>query len=328
MSRLQLSFAASACDRFAALREGTVVPQGVQLNHLTMPVEDIFLRQVRRAEFDVAEMSLSSYVLGRDQGDDRFVALPVFPSRYFRHQTMFVRTGAGIGVPADLAGRRVGVPEYQITAGVWQRGILGEHHGLDVDAVTWVSGGVERAGRTEKITLDLPDRVRLEPAAAGSSLTDLVARGEVDAMFTAHVPAAVGAGLLEPLFPDARSAEQDYFRTTGIFPVMHVLVVRREILERHPWVATSLVEACTDAKSAAEDALRYRSALLVMLPWLAQELEATIDVMGEDYWPYGLEANRHVLETFLRYSRRQGLAKREWAVEDLFDTSAEERFTI
>lgn len=328
MSRLHLSFAATRCDRFAALRDERVRPEGIELTMLSMPVEEVFFRQLGHAEFDVSEMSLSSYTLGRDGGDDRFVALPVYPSRYFRHQNIYVRTGSGITRPEQLDGRRVGVPEYQMTAPVWQRGILGEHHGVDLDSITWVTGGAESPGRTEKIALDLPDRVQLETAPPDRSLTDLLAAGELDGLITAHSPGALADGLVEPLFPGHRDVEAAYFRATGIFPIMHVLVVRREILAQNPWVATSLVDACLASRDAAMDDLRYRSALLVALPWLAAELDRTVALLGESYWSYGVEANRHVLETFLRYSSEQGLVSGRLTVEDLFDMSTEARYSI
>ncbi|MCK6210774.1 hypothetical protein KZX45_09495 [Georgenia sp. EYE_87] len=324
MSRLQLSFAGSSCDRFAALRDGSVQPEGIDLNVIDLPVEEIFYRQLTNHEFDLSEMSLSSYVLSLEQSDPGLVAIPVFPSRYFRHQTMFVNADSGIRRPEDLAGRRVGVPEYQITAGVWQRGMLQDEYGVDHRSLRYVTGGVEHAGRTEKISLDLPPDVDLTAAPQGRTLSDLLVAGEIDALLTAHVPEVFySSEKVVRLFGDYKAVEQDYFRRTRVFPIMHVVALRRDVYERQPWIARSLMKAFEASLRRAHDALMYRSSLAVMLPWLADHVEETQAVMGERYWSYGLEPNRAVLETFLRYSRQQGLARRDWRPEQLFAPNAE-----
>ncbi|MFH5824265.1 ABC transporter substrate-binding protein [Georgenia sp. AZ-5] len=329
MTALPLSFAAAGYDRLRALQDGRVRPEGIDLNMLTLPVEETFYRQLKHREFDVSEMSLSSYVLTLEQEDPPFVAIPAFPSRYFRHQTMFVNARAGIASPADLRGRRVGVPEYQITAGVWQRGMLQDRYGVRTEEMRFVSGGVDAPGRSEKIGLDLPPGIVVEPAPAGATLSHMLADGELDALFTAHVPASFHTSEhVVRLFPDYKAVEQQYFRDTGIFPIMHLVVVRRAVHERHPWVARSLMKALDAARALAREDLLYRSALTVMLPWLADHVEETVAVMGEDYWTYGIEANRTVLETFLRYSHEQGLAKRRWAPEEIFAPGAEESYVI
>lgn len=329
LSDLRLTMAAVDYDRFRALQSGAVKPEGIDLNLVPMGVEEIFYRQMKFAEFDVSEMSLSSYVLALGRGTFPYVALPVFPSRYFRHQTMFVRADAGIERPEDLAGRRVGVPEYQITAGVWQRGILQDDHGVAPRDIVWFSGGVEQPGREEKQRIRVPEGVVIHPIEAEQTLSQMIVDGELDAMLTAHVPGVfTESDRVVRLFADYKAVEQEYFRRTGIFPIMHVVVVRKEVLEREPWVARSLLKAFEASLQIAKDDLLYRSSLKVMLPWLADHVDETVSALGPDYWSYGIEQNRHVLSTFLRYSYEQGLAPRLYEPEEIFAPSTVSTFVI
>lgn len=327
--KLNLTLAATDYDRLRALQDGRVRPEGIDITYLTLPVEEIFHRQIMHREFDLSEMSLSSYVLTLEQGAP-FVAVPAFPSRYFRHQSMFVNRASGIATPEDLRGKRVGLPEYQITAGVWQRGMLEDEYGVAVEDMRFFTGGVEDRGRTEKIELDLPAGISVEPIGPQDTLSQMLADGRLDAVFSASTPSTFHTSPdVVRLFPDYKSVEADYYRRTRIFPIMHVLAIRREVVEQHPWVAMSVLKAVTASLAVAREDLEYRSSLKLMLPWLAHHLEETVEVMGEDFWQYGLEANRHVLETFLRYSRRQGLAKRDWKPEELFaPTTVSAGFTI
>ncbi len=316
-------------DRFAALRDGRVRAEGIDLELLPMEVEEIFYRQARYAEFDVSEMSLSTYVLSLGRESFPYVAIPAFPSRYFRHQTMFMNANAGIEHPADLRGRRVGVPEYQITAGVWQRGILADDYGLDPRDVEWFSGGVEQPGRVEKQAISLPDGVVVTPIGPAATLSQMIADGELDALLTAHVPEAFYRhDHVRRLFPDYKAVEKDYFRRTGILPIMHLVVIRKGLLEREPWVARSLLKAFEQSLRLAREDLMYRSSLKVMLPWLADHVDETVSALGEDYWTYGIEPNRHVLETFLRYSHEQGLAARRYEPEEIFAPSTASTFVV
>lgn len=329
MGRLNLVMAAKNYDRLNPLRDGRVGVEGVDLNFISLPVEETFYRQARYAEFDVSEMSLSTYVLTLNSSEPEFTALPVFPSRYFRHQSMFVNTRSGIESPADLAGRTIGLPEYQITATVWQRGILEDDFGVRPSEVSWRQGGVEQPGRIEKYPLDLPIDIDLQNIPAEDTLSRQLAAGEIDALFTAHVPSSYYESPdVDRLFPDYKAAELDYFRRTGIFPIMHVIVIRRSILEDHPWLASSLYKAFEQARATAYADLKYRSALMVMLPWLSDHVDETVEALGDDYWSYGVEENRHTLDTFLRYSHSQGLSKRRFAPEDLFAESTLSSFAI
>lgn len=311
------------------MQDGRVRPEGIDLNILALPVEETFYRQARYREFDASEMSLSSFLLTLDAGEPPFVALPVFPSRMFRHQSIYVNRNNGVSAPADLIGRRVGVPEYQLTAVVWQRGILAEHYGVPVESVRYFTGGMEQPGRLEKIRLNLPPQISVTPIGPGQTLSALLAAGDLDAVYAAGEPAGFGAlPQIGRLFEDFPATEADYYRTTGIFPIMHVVVVRRSLYEEHPWIARSLTKAFTAALEVAYADLAQRNALKVMLPWLARHLDDTISVLGPRYWDYGLEANRHVLETFSRYSHEQGLASRPRAAQEIVLAAADDSFLL
>ncbi|SFK83712.1 4,5-dihydroxyphthalate decarboxylase [Amycolatopsis sacchari] len=329
MTRLQLSFACWDYDRMHALQDGRVRPEGVDLNFLSLPVEETFYRQLRYQEFDVSEMSLSSYLLTLDRDAPPFVALPVFPSRVFRHQSIYINTASGIERPQDLVGKRVGLPEYQLTACVWQRGILAEEYGVPVDSVRYFTGGVEEPGRSEKIALNLPDSVSVTPIGPGQTLSAMLADGELDAIYSATQPSCFGrVPTVRHLFEDFAAVEKDYYRRTRIFPIMHTVVLRRELHERHPWLARSLTKAFTRSLEVAYADLHHRNAFKVMLPWLQQHLAETLEVLGPGYWDYGLERNRHVLETFARYSHEQGLASRLRTAEEIVLASAADSFKL
>ncbi|SDG68182.1 4,5-dihydroxyphthalate decarboxylase [Microbacterium pygmaeum] len=330
MTLLPLTMGAVNYDRFQAIRDGSVRVEGIDLEIVPLEVEEIFYRQMKYHEFDVSEMSMSSYLAGIDAGDFPYIALPVFPSRYFRHQSVFVRTDSGIERPEDLIGKRVGVPEYQITACVWLRGMMADDHGVTPDRVTWFSGGVDSPGRVEKRPIELPDGVTVTPIGKDETLSQLILDGSLDALFTAHLPAAFldRPHRVTRLFPDYKAVEKAYFARTGIFPIMHVVVVRRSVLDAHPWIARSLLKAFTAALEKAKADLLYRSSLKVMLPWLADHVEETVAAMGTDYWPYGVEENRTVLDTFLRYHHSQGLSRRRREPEEIFAPSTIDEFVI
>jgi len=329
VTSLSLTFACESYDRIRALQDGRVRPEGIDLNILALPVEETFYRQARYLEFDVSEMSLSSYLLTLDAEEPPFAALPVFPSRMFRHQSIYVNRNSGISQPADLIGKRVGVPEYQLTAVVWQRGILAEHHGVPVESVRYFTGGMEQPGRIEKIRLNLPPQVSVTPIGPAETLSALLAAGELDAVYAAGEPAGFGTlPQVGRLFEDFQAAEVSYYRATGIFPIMHVIAVRRSLLRERPWIARSLTKAFGAALDIAYADLAQRNALKIMLPWLAAHLDETIGVLGPRYWDYGLAANRHVLETFARYSHEQGLASRPRRAEEIVLASADDSFVL
>jgi 4,5-dihydroxyphthalate decarboxylase len=330
VSKLKLALGCWNYDRTRALMEGTVVPDGIDLNYLNMPVEETFFRMLRSREFDIAEMSLSSYTVSLFKPDRPFIAIPVFPSRFFRHSCIYVNANSGIKEAKDLIGKRIGTPEYQMTAPVWIRGILQEHYGVPVDSVTYVTGGEEEPGRPEKLKLDLPARIKIEQIGPTQTLSQMLLDGEIDALHTARMPSTfrTGNGKVTRLFPDYAKVERQYYRDTSIFPIMHTLVIRREIYEANRWVAQSLFKAFSQSQKLAYEDLKETAALKTMLPWLASDVEDAIKEMGDDYWPYGLERNRKTLETFLRYSYEQGLSKQQLKPEDLFAPETLEEFKI
>ena len=316
-------------DRTRALEEGTIRPDGIELTYLRLPVEETFFRMMRHREFDVAELSLSSYVKSLDLDEPPFVALPVYTSRQFRHAGIFVHVDAGIEEPRDLRGKVVGTPEWQLTANVWIRGSLADHYGVPVDSVDYRTGGQEAPGRTEKAAVDLGGRFRIQPVPSDRTLAGMLADGEIDAFQGPRVPSSfVPGGSVRRLFPDPVAAEKQYFAETGIFPIMHVVVVRRDVYEQHRWVAQSLTKALGLAKQRAAAELYDASALRFMLPWLIPGLEEARALLGQDYWSYGLEGNRHVLETFLAYHHDQGLSRRQYSPDELFAAESLENFVI
>ncbi|MPY90008.1 MAG: ABC transporter substrate-binding protein [Luteitalea sp.] len=328
MSKTELTMACWNYDRTRALLEGRVQPDGIDLNYLALPVEETFFRMLRHREFDAAEMSLSSYVVSLFEPERPFIAIPVFPSRVFRHSCIYVNAASGIAEPVDLVGKKVGSPEYQMTAVVWIRGILSDEYSVAVNSVTYYTGGEEEPGRPEKLKLQLPPDIRIERIGPTQTLSSMLARGEIDALYTARTPSSFGRGQVKRLFHDFVSVERDYFRRTGIFPIMHTVVIRREVYERSPWVAQSLYKAFSVAQRETYTDLQETAALKAMLPWLISHVEETRREMGEDFWPYGFERNRRVLETFLRYSYEQGLSKQRLEPHQLFAPETLESFRI
>ncbi len=330
MSKLRLTLACWNYDRTRALLEGTVRPDGIDLVYLNMPVEETFFRMLRHREFDVAEMSLSSYTMSLFRDPQPFVAIPVWPSRFFRHSCIYVNAQAGIREPHDLVGKRIGNPEYQMTAPVWIRGILADEYGVAPDAVTYVTGGEEQPGRSEKLKLELPPNFRIEPIGPTQTLSQMLADGEIAALQTARMPSSFvrHPDKVKRLFENYVDVERDYYRRTKIFPIMHTVVIRRDVYEKNRWVAQSLYKAFAAAQRDTYEDLRQTAALKTMLPWLTAHVEDARREMGDDFWPYGFHANRAVLDTFLRYHHEQGLSKRRLQAEELFAPETLESYKI
>lgn len=318
---LRLTLACGDYDRTRPLIDGTIRPLGIDLTCLPMTIEEIFFRMARFREFDAAEMSLSSYLVSLSAGEDApFVAIPVFPSRSFRHSGIYVHAGSGISRPEDLVGRTVGVAEYQLTANVWIRGILADRHGVPVNSVRYRTGGLHQPGRPEKLAVTLPPDVRVEPIGPGQTLSDMLAAGQIDALYTPRTPRSFAEGHpgVARLFPDFREAESRYWRDTGIFPIMHVLVIRADVYRRDRWVARSLLDAFGKAREIALSGLAETAALRYMLPWLPDDVDHAQRVLGRDYWTYGLAGNEAALAALTRYSCEQGLIPRALAPRELF----------
>jgi len=304
--------------------------EGIDLVYNNLYVEETFFRMLRNREFDIAEMSLSSYCVSLMRDDPPFIAIPVFPSRFFRHSCIFVSTKSGITEPKDLAGRKIGVPEYQMTAPVWIRGILQDEYGVDPASCEYWTGGEEEPGRDEKLKLELPPKFKVHPIGPQKTLATMIAEGELDAMQTARAPSTFRTqpGKVKRLFENFVEVEKAYYRKTKIFPVMHTVVIRRELYEKNRWVAQALLKAFTQAQRKTYEYLNTSMALTTMLPWQLAHVEEARALLGEDWWPYGLEPNRHVLETFLRYHHEQGLSRRRLKAEELFAPETLQSFRV
>jgi 4,5-dihydroxyphthalate decarboxylase len=321
MSRLQLTLACGSYDRTIPLQDGTIVPSGVDLNFLPMRPTELFRRQARNAEFDIAEFSFSTYTILQSRGDMRMIAIPVFPSRKFRHSHIFVK-GDAIRGPSELAGKRIGNPEFQNTATTWIRGILSEHYGVATNSVKWFTGGLN-APKTEgdRIPVRVGSGITVEPIPPDRFLSDMLDTGEIDALICANVPDCYGSpeSSVRRLIENHVEVEKDFFRKTQIFPIMHTVVIKREIYDRNPWLARNLVEAFEEAKRVGRSRLEYPAALYSSLPWLVEHIDEMDQLSGgRDLFAYGIEPNRHVLETFLAYSLEQGLVDRALTVDELF----------
>ncbi|HSR86567.1 MAG TPA: hypothetical protein VLM11_20525 [Streptosporangiaceae bacterium] len=327
--RVPLTLACWDYDRTLPLATGEIRPDGIDLTYLDLPVEETFFRMARYREFDAAELSLSSYVISLGQ-EAPFIALPVFPSRAFRHNGIYVNSASGIKEPADLAGRIVGVPEYQVTAAVWIRGILAEHYGVSVESVRYRTGGLHRPGRTDKLGHTRPPGVEIQPIPAGATLEGMLAEGEIDALYSPRTPRPLAAGdpRVRRLFDDPRAEEERYFALTGIFPVMHVVALRRDVYEQRRWLAQSLYKAFEEARVRTVARMAETAASVSMLPWLYDELARTQALMGADFWSYGLGPNEVTLRTFLRYSYDQHLASKLHTPAELFAPETLETYVI
>jgi 4,5-dihydroxyphthalate decarboxylase len=326
MSEPLLTVACGDYDRVAPLRDGRVRPEGVQLNMVRLEPEESFWRMARHEEFDVAEMSLASYFMMRAGGDHRFVAIPVFLARSFRHASIYVREGSKIQEPADLNGRSIGVPEYQMTAAVWARGLLSDDFGVDLSSIEWVTCSADTTASAARQRLHLPDHIHTRALGSYAELMKAFAAGELEALIAPRVPATYqldGQGAIRRLFPDHHAKARDYYLRTRIFPIMHLMVVRANRHSQFPWLAQSIYKAFAEAKRltlagvVAEPTPRYT------MPFLPAAIEEQVSVFGEDPWPYGLPANAGALETFGRYLVEQGLIETIPTVNDLFAESTE-----
>jgi 4,5-dihydroxyphthalate decarboxylase len=328
MPNLNLSVAIGDYDRNRPLISGAVRIDGVAPVFMTLSPEEIFFRAFRTTDFDICELSLSSFTVKTAAGGGPYVGIPAFVSRAFRHTSIYVRTDR-IKEPKDLKGKKVGVPEYQLTANVWARAILEEDYGVRPSDIHWIRGGIEEPGRPEKISVKLPDGVRLDNAPEGATISAMLASGEIDGFIAPRPPSAIqGHPNIGWLFPDPTAAAKDYFRRTGIFPIMHLIGVRRTLVEQHPWLPAAVLKAFEQSKAAALDLLSDTSATKVTLPFVEERLKEARELMGADFWAYGVEPNRKTLEAFLHHHHRQGLSSRLVKVEELFHPATLESFKL
>ncbi len=317
MANLRLSLACGPYDRTQAIIDGNIRPEGIDLNYVPLQPAEIFWRQLQFNEFEACEMSLSNYVMLLSRPNPPCIAIPVFPSRVFRHGYFFINTDKGIKGPEDLVGKRGGVPEYSMTAAVYMRGLLQHEYGVTPDQVEWLQG------REDRIELTLPDNVTVEQAPKGTELGDLLERGEIDFLMTANNPLSFrrGSPKVVRLFPNYVELEKDHYKRTGIYPIMHTVVIRREIYDRDPWVALSLYKAFCAAKDRCYGMLKEAGSPKVSVAWMQAMIEEEQEIFGPDWYAYGLEANRPTIEALLQYEFEHGLTDRRLQPEELFAPS-------
>ena len=329
MAKLSLSVAIGEYDRTRALIDGSVAIDGVDPVYMPLVPEEIFFRAFRAAEFDICELSLSSYAIKTAQGDCPYIAVPAFVSRAFRHNAVYVRTDR-IKKPADLKGKKVGVPEYQLTANVWARAFLDDDYGVKPADIHWIRGGIAQPGRPEKLTVKLPAGVRLDNAPEGATISALLEAGEIDGFIAPRPPSLIEKGHphIGWLFPDPVAVAKDYFKRTGLFPIMHVLGIRRALAEQHPWLPGAVLKAFEQAKQLAVAELADTTVAKVTLPFVEEMLRDARAFMGEDFWSYGVAPNRKVLDYFLGQHHAQGLSSRRLSVDELFHPATYETFKV
>ncbi|MGE0714508.1 MAG: ABC transporter substrate-binding protein [Alphaproteobacteria bacterium] len=323
MDRLRISLACQNSDRTRALIDGRVAIEGVDANWVPVDPEEIFHRAFRHQEFDVCEISLATHLTLTARDGSPFVGVPAFLSRAFRHSAIYVRAGGEVKEAAALAGRRVGVPDYQQTAALWVRGMLLDDHGVHPRDVTWLAGGLEERGREMRTKISLPPEISVAAIPPDRTLSAMLAAGEIDAIVSPRAPSCFtdGSGRAVRLFPDHRAAEEAYFRKHGHFPLMHAVGIRRDLHARHPWLAASLMKAFVEAKEIAFADMRQTNYMRASLPWLAADVARVQAVLGADYWRYGVAESRGELEAMARYALTDGLAPRLVAPEELFAAS-------
>jgi 4,5-dihydroxyphthalate decarboxylase len=326
---VRLTMAINDYDHVRDLVSGEVPVQGIDLTCMRFSVEETFFRWARFREWDISEFSLGKYCSLRASGDDGISAIPVFPSRSFRHSAIFVRADGPVDDPGALAGARIGIPEWTQTATVYVRGLLEHAYGIDLRAVNWVQGGTNEPGRVEGIELTPPPGFSITPVA-DRSLNDLLLDGEIDAIVAAHPPAEFEAegGRIVRMFSDYRAIEERYYLDTGIFPIMHVIAMRSEVLAEHPWAAMNLYAAFREAKRRAVERAGDGNAPRYPVPWSVANAQRAQDILGKDFWPYGVDANRATLDAFLAFAHEQGVCERRLAPEDLFAEQVGAEFRI
>ncbi|MCB4769659.1 ABC transporter substrate-binding protein [Ancylobacter sp. Lp-2] len=323
MTKLRLSLACTHTDRSAPLLDGRIAIEGCEIIPLPGQTQDIFRRTLSERAFDIAEMSMSSHIVQCARGVTDYVGIPVFLSRAFRHASLYIRTDRGIARPEDLAGRTIGIEQFQQTVGLWVRGMLGDQHGVRTQDVQWRTGGLEAPGGGERLALSLPPEIRLEPLAKGETLNAGLAEGSLDAVIATRPPSCFTSGhpQVARLFSDYRTAEIAYFKASGLFPIMHGLVLRRRLVDENPWLPVEVFRAFAKAKRHALSELEQMNVPRVSLAWIAENVAETRAILGKSLWAYGLEESRRELAAMLRYAAADGLTATEIAPETLFHPS-------
>jgi 4,5-dihydroxyphthalate decarboxylase len=329
MAKLTISLACCDYDRTHALFDGRVPVEGCEVVGVPMSPEEAFHRAFKYQEFDVTELSMSSYMNVQSRGGSPYIGIPAFVSRLFRHSSIYVRKGAGISKPEDLKGKTVGVPEYQMTAALWVRGILQDEYGVLPSEIAWRNGGLEEGGREERSPLHLPDEIDLQSIPKDETLAEHLNDGRLDAVISARAPSCYHSNDdIVRLFPDYKADEQAYYAKTGMFPIMHLVGVKRSIVEKHPWLPVNLYVAFLKAKQLCYEEMEQVGHLAHTMPWPVYELEQVRKLMGEDHWKYGALENEKEISAMTRYSFDQGISARKLEAEDLFAESTFELFKL
>jgi 4,5-dihydroxyphthalate decarboxylase len=326
---INLTLAVSPYDHIRDLTCGEVPVEGVSLTCLNLGIEEIFHRFLKYREWDVSELSFAKYIAMRSAGDHSVVAIPVFPSRVFRHSAIFVRTGSPLRQIPDLTGKRVGIPEWSQTAGVYMRGFLVHQYGVRLEDIDWFQAGTNEAGREEKVDIQLPEGIRLT-RLKDRTLNEMLLAGELDAVMSAHPPQSFkdGSPQVRRMLDDPAAVEEQYFRETGIWPIMHVIAIRREVLDRDPWVAMNLFKAFETAKDRSLARLNESTASRFPLPWQSVHSARARELLGDDQFPYGIEPNRTSIEALLEYCHEQRVARRQLTPEEIFPASVQSRVRV
>lgn len=321
--RVPITIACNAYDRTRPIKDGRIGVEGCDVTYLTYEAEEMFFRAFRNDEFDVAELSFSGYMIMTARNENPYIAIPAFVSRFFRHSSIYVRTDRSIKTPADLRGKLVGLPEYSQTAGVWMRGILHEDYGLHPSEVKWRSGGLEEPGRDERVPLNPPEGIDLQSIPPGETLNSMLSSGKLDAVMTARTLSSYTKGVpnIGLLFPNYKEVEQDYYRRTKIFPLMHLIGIRKSLVEKYPWLPANVYKAFCQAKAIAMEDVGEAGWPHVTLPWVNAFAAEVAEFMTADYWRYGVHESAHEIETLIRYAHEQGILARKLGVEELFAPS-------
>ena len=317
---LELSLSVCNYDRTAAIFDGRAPIEGCDVTVVPQSPEESFHRAFKFQEFDVSEISMSSYLLSVARNDSHYVAIPAFVSRLFRHSSLYVRTDRGIKTPQDLKGKTIGLPEYQMTANVWVRGMLEDEYGVAPRDIKWRRGGLEEPGREERARISLPPEIDLQAVPGDRSISDMLEKGEIDGLLSARAPSCFlrGAPNVGRLFPDYPAVEEAYFKKTKLFPIMHAIGIRRSLVEKYPWVAVNIYKAFIKAKALCMEELAEIGHLHTTLPWPVAAYDQARKIMGSDYWTYGAHENKLPLETLARYSFQQGLSVRQVPLDEMF----------
>ncbi len=322
MARLKLSVAGFDYDRTQAIFNGAVTVEGCGVTALAMSPEEVFNRAFKHEEFDVAEISMSNYMNQVARGVNAYIGIPAFVSRMFRHSSIYIRTDRGIEAPADLKGKVVGVPVYQMTAALWARGILDDQYGVTPADLRWRQGALEAGSELPAMQLSLPDEIELTSIAPEETLSQLLDTGELDALISARAPSCLaGNDKIDRLFPNYRAEEEAYFKQTGLFPIMHMVGIRKTLVETHPWLPASVYGAYVAAKRLCYARQAEVGHLATTLPWPVEAFDEAKRLMGADFWRYGARENAGEIAAMMRYAFEHGTVSRKLSVEELFDRS-------